>query len=209
MQCSHCWDKTLPGDQPQPGWGGLNYKPGRDIVFLLQNPAVAPKNYGSQREALIQKKLRDFTANPSLESYDQLMSSVFEDMTGSGKNPPWPKWVHPIGKIVQDPSRIAWMNVAKYRTCKNGYPRKEAFRHGIEEHLGSELKLLRPKVVVSVGNGARIALELLGLSMESDHLKLQGASNAEVRDLRKRLLDKGMDASLLKAERAEDEIPFA
>lgn len=77
MHCEYCCNCTLSGDQPQPGWVGCDYVPGRGLVVVLQNPAVAPEIYDVNREALIQGALRDFSTTSNLKTYEHLMQVVF------------------------------------------------------------------------------------------------------------------------------------
>jgi len=208
MHCEYCCEQTLPGDQPQPGWVGRDYVPGRGVVVVLQNPAVAPTIYDPQRESRFQEALRGFSADPNLKTYEHLMQLAFDDMTGGNGVPSWPKWTHPIGKLFDQPnraaeelraaqhcSRLAWMNVVKFRTAENSAVPPRAVHHSINMHLRHELEVLRPKALVSIGSAARKALNELSLSknLVRGHLKLQGASNAEVKTLQMLLHESGVD----------------
>jgi hypothetical protein len=210
MHCEYCCGQALPDDQPQPGWVGRDYLPGSGVVVVLQNPAVAPQIYDTQREALLQEALRDFSADSNLKTYEYLMQSAFDDMTGARANDvkPWPKWTHPIGKLFDKVDRaaeelraprhcsnLAWMNVVKFRTEKNRAAPQRAVQHSIDMHLRRELKLLRPKAIVSVGSAARTALESMRLPGNPIrcHLKLQGTSNVQIKAVQTRLREGGAD----------------
>src|SRR5215213_6454501 len=141
MRCNYCRSGALPGDQPQPGWVGDRYMPGRGVVVILQNPGAAPAHYGTVREASVQRLLREFTVNPSVESHERLMRFMLADMAGDLGDRPWAKWKHPISKLIPDRERLAWMNVVKFRTP--GVTRKDApvtpsdLKHGVQ-HLEHE-----------------------------------------------------------------------
>lgn len=198
MRCNYCRAGAPTGDRPQPGWVGDRYMPGRGVVVILQNPGAAPANYGTVREASVQRLLREFTASPSVESHERLMRFMLADMVGDLGDRPWAKWTHPISKLIPDRERLAWMNVVKFRTP--GVTRKDDpvtqsdLNHGVQ-HLERELRILDPIGIVTIGAKARSAMEMLRLPPEIvlGHLKLQGSSNVEVMDLRRRLLDAGAD----------------
>jgi hypothetical protein len=197
MRCSYCSSHAPEGDQPQPGWVGSQYLPGRGVVVLLQNPGAAPADYGTEREATVQRLLREFTANPSIATHERLMGFMFADMAGENGGPPWARWTHPVSKLVTDREQLAWMNVVKFRTP--GTSRKDApvtgdaVRHGVAAHLQQELEILQPRAVVTVGNEAHSALTMLRLPPTTivARLKLQGASLKEVQEVRKQLRDAG------------------
>lgn len=145
MHCEYCCEQAPPGDQPQPGWVGRDYVPGSGVVVVLQNPAVAPPIYDTQRELRFQEALRDFSVDSNLRTYESLMRLAFDDMTGADGVQPWPKWTHPVGKLFDKPnraaeelralphcSRLAWMNVVKFRTDKNGAVPSRAVHHSVD-----------------------------------------------------------------------------
>jgi hypothetical protein len=196
MHCEFC----RAHDQPQPGWVGAHYSPGRGLVVVLQNPAAAPNGYGSAREKQVQAILRDFTANPSVATHTQLMRFMLADMAGENGGKPWPKWVHPVSKLISDRTRLAWMNVVKFRTP--GTTRKDdplpdgAAQHGAEVHLQNEIiEILRPKAVIAFGADAANSVQVLQLpdSILVHRLKLQGASDQEIQKVRQLLLGSGVD----------------
>jgi hypothetical protein len=199
MRCEYCCSHVPNGDRPQPGWVGDCYTAGRGVVVLLQNPGVSPADRGNEREAQGQRLLREFTEHPSIDTYTELMRFMFRDMGGQNGGPPWAKWTHPVSKLIPDRRRLAWMNVVKFRTPgqsrKDGPVTPEAVEHGIARHLQRELTVLQPKAVVSLGTEARKALSMIQLppAMMTCHLKLQGASDREVRTLRQLLIQAGAD----------------
>jgi hypothetical protein len=166
------------------------------VVILLQNPGAAPKNYGTEREASVQQLLREFSSDPTQETYTQLMRFFLADMAGEKGGPPWAKWTHPVRKLIPDRERLAWMNIVKFRTPASGTGRKDApvtsddMQHGTK-HVQRELEVLKPKAVITIGSEARNALVMLELSptVIKRHLKLQGASTNEVEQLRRELLN--------------------
>ena len=199
MRCEYCLSHAPQGDLPQPGWVGSRYIPGRGVVVLLQNPGAAPTDYGTGREASVQKLLREFAENPSDETHSRLMRFMLADMAGANGGSPWAKWTHPVSKLVPDQERLAWMNVVKVRTPgktrKDDPPTIDAARHGVSGHLQREFDILKPRGVVTIGNEARSALAELRLPTTTvlGHLKLQGASTEEARVLRLQFLNAGVD----------------
>jgi uracil-DNA glycosylase len=205
MDCEHCRSPYRPEDLAQPGWIGNRYRPGHGVVIVLQNPAAASTKYGTHREDSVQHLLREFKAHPSIESHEQLMRFIFADMAGEDPcgrpvERPWAKWKHPISKLVSDREKLAWMNVVKFRTPgkkrKDDPVTRSAARHGLTEHLQHELKILKPRGIVTIGKEACSSLRMLRLPSETvlvGHLKLQGASTVEAKELNRRLLDAGVD----------------
>lgn len=175
---------------PQPGWVGPDYKPGHGIVFILQNPAVSSDDYGDLREMETQRRLEMLAQEPNSERYTEYASQTIHDVVGDGFGKrAWRKWTHPVSKVVDDPRAVAWMNVVKFRTPgqarKDDSVEAQAVRHGLENHLGPELQILRPLVLVTVGNEANAAVDRLPPTWSHRyHLKLQGASDAEAADIR-------------------------
>ena len=119
-------------------------------------------------------------------------------MTGVGNVRAWPKWTHPVGKLFDQPShaaedlhsipgcsRLAWMNVVKFRTKRNGAVQQKAVQHSIDSHFRREMEVLRPRAVVSVGRAAERALDAVYLPGEPirGHLNLRCPSNVEVKAL--------------------------
>lgn len=205
MHCPDC-NSSPNGGLPQPGWVGNRYSPRSGLVVLLQNPAAAPKDYGSPREQSIQHLLRVFRDSPSKENYENLMQLIFADMVGKdldgwpvGRR--WAKWAHPVSKLISDREKLAWINVVKCRTP--GEKRKDdpitrrVADHGATEHVQHELKILKPRAIIAIGKEAFSSLKMLQrLPPETalvDSLKLQGASNTKVEELRRKLLDAGVD----------------
>jgi len=127
------------------------------------------------------------------------MQFMLADMAGETGGIPWAKWTHPVSKLVPDRDKLAWMNVVKFRTPgkarKDDPVTQEAARHGVTVHLHRELEILNPKAVITIGNEARSAVDMLRLppTMIRDHLKLQGASTEEVFKLRQKLVKAGAD----------------
>ena len=82
MRCEVCRRRAPAGDLPQPGWVGPEYRPGRGLVVVLQNPAAAPENYRGAREQKAQAQLREFARSPSKQAYDALMGFMLVELAG-------------------------------------------------------------------------------------------------------------------------------
>jgi hypothetical protein len=190
-----------PGERglPQPGWVGPQFQPSTGVVIVLRNPAVADDSYGPPREQQAQRRLHQFAQAPTVEAYRQFVEESIRDVVGdptAGKRP-WRKWTHPVSKVVDDylgPEQIAWLNVVRVRTpATSSTGRKDApvsdvaIAHGIRRHLRSELELLQPAAVVSIGSVARDAVEVIPGSWRRFSLKLQGASDKEAYAIRDQL----------------------
>jgi len=172
MQCSECRASAPAGDVPQPGWVGRAYQPGRGLLVILQNPGVTPANHADARDSRQQDLLRAFDNEPSIETHAALMDFMFADMGGEVDAPGlvtpgvrsgvrWRKWAHPVSKLIQDRTKLAWLNVVKVRTP--GTHRKDAkvpmdlVSHGLG-HLKSEIQILKPRAIVTLGDEARDAI---------------------------------------------------
>ena len=157
-----------PGS-PQPSWIGRDYESG-GIVFVLQNPGVAPDRLvWNQREKELSDLLSRFRTSGTVEAYRALVDEMHAQMQGiDGRGPQqWGRWRHPVSKCVPDclaPSQFAWMNVVKYRTPgrseRDRMPDRDEQSHGLG-HLQDELDLLKPRRIVTVGAVARDAVSQL------------------------------------------------
>jgi hypothetical protein len=190
-----------PGERglPQPGWVGPAFQPGRSVVIVLQNPAVADTSYGTPREQQTQDRLRLFTDAPTVEAYQRFVEESIHDVVGdkaAGKRA-WRKWIHPVSKVVDGylrPEQVAWLNVVRFRTLAGSLGHRKdakvsdlAIAHGIRQHLRPELELLQPAAVVSIGSVARDAVAVIPGGWKRFSLKLQGASDAQAYAVRDRL----------------------
>jgi hypothetical protein len=191
MRCPYCCSQVaVHGDRPQPGWVGTAYRPGQDIVVLLQNPATPPSGYSSAREASAQQLLKKFANEPLEETYSELADFMLADAIGLNGEA-WGLWKHPVSKLVKNPDQLAWLNVVKFRTPresrKNNSVPADAIKHSIDVHLPHELQILKPKNIVAIGVVARKALERLNVPKDIvEHLE-QRCKNEDIANLRKKL----------------------
>ena len=159
MICATCLSEVAEGDLPQPGWVGSRYEPCEGILFVMQNPGAAPKNYKEERDSCMQTELLLFKNSNTLAAYERLAQVFLEDATGRNKwKQPWKKWSHPVSKIVSDPQEMAWLNVVKVRTKGNAALSLSQVRHGISHHLTVEIESLNPALVVTIGKDAQISV---------------------------------------------------
>lgn len=190
MTCAICIAEAPVEDLPQPGWLGNDYEPGKGIVFVMQNPGKAPFNYGPGRDAEMRKELRTFSDSGTLHDYERLSQAFLRDANGTNSwRKPWPKWTHPVSKIVENAQQMAWLNVVKFRTIatvngneKNAPLSDAQVRHGINNHLIKEIETLNPAIVVAIGSDAFSAVSEIKRTLRGTFTveKLHGMSPSEI-----------------------------
>ncbi len=189
MTCPNCVAGAPEGDLPQPGWVGSKYEATKGIVFVMQNPGKAPMYYGTGRDAEMRDELRLFSNSGTLTSYERLSLAFMSDAIGANScRKPWPKWTHPVKKIVDDPQQIAWLNVVKFRTIdvvggseKNAPLSDTQVHHGVSDHLTREIETLNPAIIVTIGGDAYSAVSGIKRVLKGSFVieKLHGMSPSE------------------------------
>lgn len=140
---------------PQPGYVGGNYWNQR-VLLIGQNPG-APERF-SEADKKYSQALRALRDSPTGENYGALSFILSELIPG---------WrVHgqyfPLQEAGLKLDEIAYFNLVRCRTVKNGAPRVDLVRACMTNHLGRWLCALKPRVVVFIGKWAfdRAALEV-------------------------------------------------
>lgn len=154
ISCRRCSTETCPKflphtekNLPQPGYIGPRYRSSR-ILFVGQNPGI-PKRLDklNNKNTNALHALRD---EPTEFRYGQL-NKVLKDFI-----PQWDLFKDHVplvqcGLSIED---IAYTNIVRCRTLKNGTPGQRLFDQCIDAHFARWLDLLSPKVVVFLGKKA-------------------------------------------------------
>ncbi|TAK63257.1 MAG: hypothetical protein EPO22_06765 [Dehalococcoidia bacterium] len=200
VTCATCCDYSR-GDRgsPQPSWIGSRYEPG-GVVFVLSNPAVAPRDWGSTRDHRYAEKLDAFRSSPNTKSYGALVSEMHDQMQGLGPTggEKWGMWSRVVRHCVAGcltPAQFAWGNLCKHRTpggsAKDRPPRTVELAHGLS-HLRLELGALRPRIVVAVGSVGAEVIESLSGTWELKKIRARGATIAEAHEVRDAIRSLGL-----------------
>ena len=146
---------------------------------MLQN-AVAPPDGDAwaRRDESLTLLLQQFRAAPTAPHYHQFVAEVHAQMLGRDDRSTegWETWTDLVGRCVEgclEPMHLAWMNVAKYRRPRRQNLLGEERNHGVH-HLREELRVLQPRLIVTAGREAQMAVRRIeGEWAEPLHVPLQ------------------------------------
>lgn len=159
IACQACTTSTDPkllrdnGENvPQPGYVGPNYSQSR-VALVGQNPA-APKTGTSktltEADLPYTQALRALRDSPTEDSYRELSSILARFI------PQWP--VHgsyfPLQEAGLTLSDIAYFNVVRCRTERDGVPGLGLTSNCVAHHFGRWLDALAPRTVIFIGKWA-------------------------------------------------------
>lgn len=196
--CELCRDRS-GGERvsPQPSWIGRGYAPG-GVVFVLQNPVAPPDSDAwAARDDSLTLLLERFSAAPTTSAYHQLVAEVHLQMSGrDGRTTEtWDTWTDLVGRCVWsclDPMHLAWMNVAKYRRPRRLNFRGAERKHGVH-HLRDELGVLQPRLIVTAGREAQMALQRIeGEWAEPLHVPLLNPQPSDTLKVLRRIQREGL-----------------
>ena len=130
---------------PQPGFIGMHYEKSH-VLLIGRNPGVCPISMKS-RDSVYMQALLTLEAHRNVPAYFRFHITLLKFMYD------WPIYrdSFQLDEYGLDLEDIAFCNVVRCRTDKNGTPSKSLTQNCIKEHLVSFIDIIEPKVIVCIG----------------------------------------------------------